>query len=795
MTAHVGGPSARGSRAIARVQAAVTFLAIAIAASAPLLPGRVLFFRDHALTFRRLFARAAEIYARGHLPLWDAYTGGGEALAANPNAMAFSPVFALFVAPIGFDLAYALFILAFLFVAAVSAFDLARTLGASRHGSWMAALVYALSGPLCSSNSLIPQYACIALGPLAIALAIEVARAPRKETIAVFALVLGIHVETGDPSLFLMDVVAFVAAIWTERRRHGLRSIPGPLAGAVLGAGLIALPVWLLLVLLARSSRGAGFSYELLSIFSLHPVRLLELVFPGLSGDPGRGASFFSSMMRDSRTYLPSVYLGAAALPIALFAIRAPRARPQMFAIAILAPLALGRFTPLHRALVAIVPGLSSSRYPEKYTCGMALAFSMISAIGFDTIAADPLAVRRRLRRMVWPALVALVAIGSIALVAMPEWTSSFLGDGVSLERARPYFAGAAVHGSLAAIAAVLAIGLFARGSLSRGGLALALTVVLAIDLATAVRPLFPTADRAIFDEPPIAKRVLADDPRPSVFLYDLYRRPLDPNATPADQTAYAMLRLSPGIGAMFDIRYVLDPDLNSLRPHEWIAISEAFPGLSESERIHLLAHLGTTHILVEAARTDVPGLRHIGTGETGEEPIHAFHIEGARPLFSLAHRIESRAEESTVKALAERGPEDAAIVAPTERAKLPSSFSPAPGRGTIEAVGFASGEVHATITSTVPALLVIAQSYDEGWRATVNGTPVRPIRADAILTAIPIGPGRSECQLIYEPSGVRIAAAVSGACASVIALLLVGPWLRRRYASGSIPSTTGAAP
>jgi hypothetical protein len=76
--------------------------------------------------------------------------------------------------------------------------------------------------------------------------------------------------------------------------------------------------------------------------------------------------------------------------------------------------------------------------------------------------------------------------------------------------------------------------------------------------------------------------------------------------------------------------------------------------------------------------------------------------------------------------------------------------------------------------TASVRSIVVVRTSFDEGWRATVDGRPTRVYAADGFLMGIPIGPGRHEVRLTYLDSAVT-----GGVAAGVVVwFILLGSWV-----------------
>ncbi len=82
------------------------------------------------------------------------------------------------------------------------------------------------------------------------------------------------------------------------------------------------------------------------------------------------------------------------------------------------------------------------------------------------------------------------------------------------------------------------------------------------------------------------------------------------------------------------------------------------------------------------------------------------------------------------------------------------------------------------TVNEGDKSLLLLSIPYDEGWKARLDGQPVKTLPALGALTAIEVPPGSHRLELSYTPSGLWAGAAISAA--SLLGLL-AWIWLRKR--------------
>jgi uncharacterized membrane protein YfhO len=81
------------------------------------------------------------------------------------------------------------------------------------------------------------------------------------------------------------------------------------------------------------------------------------------------------------------------------------------------------------------------------------------------------------------------------------------------------------------------------------------------------------------------------------------------------------------------------------------------------------------------------------------------------------------------------------------------------------------------TASSTHPAWLVVPDTFDKGWTATVNGRAARLLRANYAFRAIPVPAGPLRVEMRYVPEGFVRGAILTGLAIASCALLLLVSW------------------
>ena len=365
------------------------FVLIAIVASIPfampLAQGRVFSFRDHADYFQPLRWHTAQVLRGGELPLWNPYSGSGEAWLANPQTGVFYPPAWLFLA-LPFPAAYMLFLLVHLVILGWGAYLLfARK--ASHEAALVGAVAIVFSGPVLSLLDVSNNLTTFAWIPLVLWCALECR--PLHGAFALAMAFLG-----GEPFFAGIAALLFVIA----NRKVKWIAVTGAIAFA-----LCAIQLLPFLELLMGSDRTGLLSRKEMFRDSMKLVDWLRVAVP-----PSLPGGYDAAL---SQHFIPMIYVG---VPVALFALIAwvtSLERRDVLAwtalLVVAAIIAAGRHLPPVAWFFDTLP-LTLFRYPARLVPFGALALVALAVIGWDRI--------RPKRR--W---VDLLVIGIIAVDLVPR--------------------------------------------------------------------------------------------------------------------------------------------------------------------------------------------------------------------------------------------------------------------------------------------------------------------------------------------------------------------------------------
>jgi hypothetical protein len=105
-------------------------------------------------------------------------------------------------------------------------------------------------------------------------------------------------------------------------------------------------------------------------------------------------------------------------------------------------------------------------------------------------------------------------------------------------------------------------------------------------------------------------------------------------------------------------------------------------------------------------------------------------------------------------------------------------------------------GASRVVVRCTAPAggaFVVLADSYDPGWRATVDGSPAEILRADGLLRAVRVASGDHEVRFEYAPRAFDAGLTVSLGVAGLLVAANGASWWRRRRTGSPDPEAIPA--
>ena len=674
----------------------------------------------------------------GELPLWNPDSALGLPLAANELTACWFPLSLLALLPA--TLGWNLLLVARLVLAGSGAFFLLTELGVRRLSSalgsvaWAYSLPFVLFLPMSIAN-------VNALLPWLVAAAVRLARRPGPRRAAAFGVALALVHLGGQPEAALFG--ALTAALFGL-----LAAGPGVahtfawlLAGGV--AGTLAAGVQLVPFLdyLSRSrallEQGARFQ-------PFPPTRLVTWVVPLFFGRPLDRSAWGETGFIDHAGFAGAIFLGAAG--VALATNRRRR---------LVAPLLVVFSIVLLCYVLPPLPVLGKVRMQRLLPLA-ALGVVVLGALGLDRLSA----LRRKgafalpAFALCWPLVVAVVVL--VAVEAPP----------LALSRtAIPGLLRAA--GLLATAAALLGV-----RRVDRRLRTASLAVVVLLDL-------WP----ASFDYHGASRKE------------DLYFQTGVTRFLGAQREAYRVLPLGytmpPATNLPQRIPSILSYDaLDDLEQSRFLRRMGGFyeglfstvdPSTVRNPRVLELANVRFLLDDPLGPRRDSPAervrsgldLRLVYDAPDGR----LYELTTARPRAWASGTAEIDPGLRRFWPRLEAKDPRAASVPWVDAADAPAGGA---GPASVQLESRTSGAMHLAVTAATAAWLLVAEGYDPGWRATVDGAKAPVYRANGAFCAVPLPAGAHNVILTYRPRSLQVGAALSILGVLLLAAAFLKDWPRR---------------
>ncbi|HEU0014554.1 MAG TPA: YfhO family protein [Longimicrobium sp.] len=787
--------------------AALAYLVLALVYFFPaFLPGQQVYGTDHLAGGYPFYDFFASRFGAGELPKWVPYVYGGMPVFANPGS-AYHPVHILaeLLLPTGKVLA-AIFLFHF-WLAGVGMYLLARELGCRPWVSFVAGIAFQFTGVIMSW-----VYAGhdgrVMVSTLAPLFFFCLHRGIRTGSLAAFA---GAAAALGSALLsfqiqnsYYLLVAGLFWAIFCLFHLGVHRSAPRLAKTVVLGLAAVALGFVIAAVnflpfqdYVAQSPRGmqGGRGWEYSTSFSMPTVGLVGMAVPEFVGanvaDPETGEPLFPAYRVQPGFRLHTEYVGAFVLVLlALGAFYARRSRAWWFFIGLAVwalTMALGSNTPFYRLYYEALPGLKRFRAPDLAYYVAAFALVTAAALALERIAglretsrlrktgAEP--PRTGLDRLPWIAggVVALAVIGAMLGSAEPAGVQPG-GPSRGVGWIRFAFFAAMVGGAL---------WLWVRGTVSSAVAAVLLSLVTAADLWIIDRRFFHTIGSAqeMF-APDDVTSFLAAQPGPFrvwTFPYPQAYRAGGPNGS-----NYPMLfgiqqaggehpnplqrwveYVGAGTEVITDWHNFLPQDRAGVvqTPDGGQAIQfQAVPGFLEAANIRYV---------VSMAPLVHPDLRPVHQGSA-----LVYENTRAQPRAWLAPQAVEVAPDGMLRAMTAQAWDPARVAYVPPGTGL-SARNAEPLTGQAQVTRYTPDRVTLRANASRPALLVLADNWYEGWKATVDGREVPIVRANHTFRGVAVPAGQHTVEMTFAPGDLRTGFTLYLAAWALVAALLALPLLR----------------
>jgi hypothetical protein len=736
------------------------------------------------------------------LPLWNPYQFAGQSTVANPQSTLFYPPAWIALPTLGVPRGVGWLAALHLWLGAWGMALFVRRIGASVGGALIGGIVYAFSALMGAHLGAghLNYVLCAAWLPwIAAAYLWSVQRGGSVRSALPGAAVMGLCILSGYPPLLYFALI-WLAALWVYETYRGLphpltlpMSTPVPLrreggassskidsnsasplqparelgsgfwrtlrplivivgVGAILGAALLIPAAQFTL----RSTRTQGASLEFSNSYALPGGQLITLVFPNLFGHPHLddqgywGLPFYEEV---------TAYFGILPLVAILLALRAG-ARPYRTLLLILVMVgvvvSLGIDGGLFPALYWLLPGYSIFRVPSRALYFVVAGASGLVALFITDLQDVGAEARSQLLRPAIRWLLPLLGAGTVvtSLGFMAYFTAH------STDKDPPWrmlYSGNVIGVALVAIGLTwLALWLWRDGHSSSTRTAFVVTaLVVLFDVWHISQPLITVS---AIDVPPLWKALAHVAPAspdfrvmtvPNQIIWQAgaaYTRHLnasgyDPLVNDAYQRLLDASSYNPTspVMALLGVRYVI-----SNKPYEWSQL----PGI---ELLSLLSQDGGWYI---------------------------YEVRNPLPRAFITPQTLTLDDERARQQIAS-GAINPSMVAITDH----DVGCPPGGAGEAVPARIVRYEPNVVeLDADQPGLLVLTDSYDPNWIATLDGQTAELLRVDTALRGVCLSPGAHRVRFEYRPMGFYVGVALSmiGWSSLIIAGLLA--WIQARH-------------
>jgi hypothetical protein len=529
--------------------------------------------------------------------------------------------------------------------------------------------------------------------------------------------------------------------------------------------------------------------------WSLHPLRLLELIWPNVLGQGFRPERCLATLWANGggpleATWSASLYMGAPVLLCA--ALSAWRGDSAVRRLAILSlvfvVLAFGTFTPLYGLYRSLVWPERLLRYPEKHIAGALVLWAALAGVGFDRLF-EPSA--RKSRARLSAAVAACLATGlGLATLGRGHLLSAIASASQAAHTALdgPAALSEVLAGGLAAtaVAALVPLAVLLAGHRRFGSWARPLLLlVLVIQLIDHDWSVHVTVPRELVRAVPAALQPL---PPPQAGEWPrLLRRVSD--STPLSisgeaRAAFLHHTAIPNDGARFGFAQIPAYVIAGTARFDRFA---AASGRANLERV--MDVLDIRYLLIDAASAPAMGMPVRSPAAVAGNLVLENPIRRSRGFVAYRWRhgisdqdafkslFDTRRSELDLGQVRLAGPGNSDVLATEE---------PTPCR--LEKPQ--AEHVILNCQATRPGYAVLLDEWTHGWTATVDGVPTPIERADVLARALPVLAGEHRIEMRYRTPGLRPGLWLAAGGWLVFGLLLVcSRRYRRRGQPGELQS------
>lgn len=719
-------------------------------------------------------------YVRAHwsVPQWDPYIFSGLPFVAATHGDTYHPIVLLRLF-LPTDMAMNASFLIHLILAGFFMYLLLRGFGLPWVAAVAGGIAYQLTGQLASLVNSGHDGKIIVSGllPLALWAVARWIRDGKVSGAAVLAISVGLAILSPQLQMAYYVMLAsglfalYLAFLDPERpaRRAAMLRLAGALGAVLLGGAIAAVQVLPFLQYVPFSPRAdAGVSSGWLhaTSWAMPPEEMINTLLPQFSGLRGlySGRNFFKHHTE---------YLGVVTLILATIGVtQTHRSRMRWAFVALGAfflTFALAGATPFFSIWYAILPMISKARAHSMAFALVAFAVAIFAAFGIERVLRREQPVRGLIG---W-----LVALGVVLLFGLSgAWSNlarSF-ADPAKIENIAAN-RDALLWGTLRVVlfgsAAVGLLWAWGKGRVRGLAFPALLFGLIGLDLYT--------IDRQFFVFSPPARRLFAPDP-----ITERIR------ATPQP---YRVLDLNVYGGSIL-MAYGI-PQVLGYHGSELSAYDDLLGGKNEWRNLnHLqLWRLLAIRYVIAGDSAAFPGYhRVLGPVVTAlGARAYLYEADSPPPYVRVAPAAVKGEADRIVPTLVDpRLDYDRVVLFTPEQPvnPLPVDSMPPPSPARAQVAAWEPGRMSITLDPAplAPSYVLVAENWYLDWQATVDGVTAPVLRGDQTFITVPVPVGARRVELVYRSSRSHTGRMISIFAVLIVAGLLVGPPVTKRFATRS---------
>ncbi len=359
--------------------------------------GKTLFYRDISIHDYPLNQYIIESYKSGEFPLWNPYLFSGLPQMASLQPAMFYPSILIFLF-LPFHIAFSISLIIHYFLSGLGIYLIGRYWSLSKTASLTGGIVFALNGYMFELTSLSYILYAVTWVPYIFLFTNKILDKPAFKDFYLLLLFFALQLSTGRIDYFYFTQIFLW--IWIGYRFLNTKDKNDKLQFSinssfimiisVISILLLALQIFPSLEFLKTTRRNDSLDLEIATIWSLHPLQLLNMCFSNFFGNLfyTKGISRLISTDRDLTFLIYNLYFGFVPIILSIYSlIRKDRKALFLFFIAIVFTFcSFGKYSPVYEIFFNYFPGFQATRYPAKLFIFPLFFVSLMVSLGFEKL-------------------------------------------------------------------------------------------------------------------------------------------------------------------------------------------------------------------------------------------------------------------------------------------------------------------------------------------------------------------------------------------------------------------------